>query len=393
MTRPSFTTRVAFASTPLAASPSWDDISADAREIHITRGRSHELDQIASGVAIVVLDDTNGDYTPDNAGGAYYPNVTLNKRVNIRATYGGSTYDRYTGYSDELPPSWLQAPNKGPVTSLKCTDLFECLQLFPLTGESYSAELSGTRIGNVLDALSFPAGARSLDAGQSTMQASGTIGDTDALSHIQNVVNSEVGLFLIRGDGYVVFEDRHHRLKGTHISSAATFGGAGGKKYQGIEIVYDKSFLYNDISVTREGGTEQTASDATSITAFLKRKLSKTGLLNTSDADALAYAQYLCAKYKNPVPRVKSITIYPDSDPANLWPTVLSLDISDRITIVNSQKGINKDFYIEGISEDYNFVSGVNTVRYELSDADVYNYWVLDDAALSLLDTTTRLTF
>lgn len=393
MTRPTFTTRVAFGSTPLAESPSWDDISADVREIHIKRGRSHELDKVACGIADVVLDDTSGNYTPDNAAGAYYPNVTLNKRVNIRATYGGSTYDRYTGYSDEWPPSWLQKPNKAPVTSLRCTDLLECLQLFPLAGASYSEELSGTRIGNILDTLSFPAGTRSLDTGQSLIKASGTIGDIDASSHIMSVIEAETGLFLIRGDGYVVFEDRHHRLKGTHLTPQGVFGGVGGNKYQDIEIIYDKSFLYNYISITRDGGTEQIASDSTSIAAYLKRKLSKTGLLNTTDTEALAYAQYLCNRYKDPKPRVRSITIQPESDPGNLWPLALDLDISDRITVVNSAKSIDQDFFIEGITEDYNFTSGTYTVKYDLSDVDVYTYWVLGDSVYGVLGSTTRLSF
>lgn len=393
MTRPTFTVRVAFGSAPLASSPSWDDITSDVREIHIRRGRSHELDQIACGTAKIVLNDANGDYTPDDSGGSYYPNVVVVKRVNIRATYGGSTYDRYTGYSDDWLPSYLQKPNYGPISVLSCMDLFENLQLFPLDGGSYSQELSGTRIGNILDSFSFPAGTRVLDTGQSQMQATGTIDAVDALSHALKVAESEVGLFIIRGDGYALFEDRHHRFKGAHISSQGTFGGGGGNKYQDIDIVYDKTFLYNYASITRTGGTEQTAQDATSITNFLKRKLSKSGLLNISDAEMLSYAQYLVQRYKDQKPRVRSITIQPESDPTNLWPLVMTLDISDRITIVNSARGINQDFFIEGIQEDYNFMTGIYTVKYELSDADTVQYWVLGEAGFSELDETTRLAF
>ena len=69
MSEPTFTVRIAFASDPLDASPSWTTVSG-VRRISISRGRNHELDRMEAGRATVVLDNRSGDFWPDNSGGA-----------------------------------------------------------------------------------------------------------------------------------------------------------------------------------------------------------------------------------------------------------------------------------------------------------------------------------
>jgi hypothetical protein len=393
MAKPTIIVRIAFSSDPFDATPSWSDVSSDVLEIHTRRGRQHELGRIEAGTATIVLENSSGDYWPYNAGGSYYPNVLPGKRVNIRATYGVTTYDLYTGFVEAWQPSWLSREGGNvPIITIKCADLTKNLSRLLLNSAGFAQELSGTRVGNVLDALGWPAGARDIDAGQSNMIATGALENENAQDHLFTVQESELGIVFIAGDGDVQFQDRHARLKAPYTTSQATFGDdAGEQKYRDIEPSYDDQYIYNDVRVTREGGTEQTASDATSQTSYGKRSLSKTGLLITVDTEAKDQADFLLSRYKDATLRSRTLTVFPDRDPANLYPKILDYDLSTRITVRLNQASIDHEYHIEHISHDFIARQGSWKTEYQLSDADMQAYWLIGVAGYSEIGETTRV--
>ena len=101
------TVRAAFGSDPMDAAPAWTDISHDMMSLYTKRGRQHELDRMEAGEASIVLRNFHGNYWNDNGSGLYYPNILPGKRINIRATYGITTYDLFTGFAEAWQPSWL----------------------------------------------------------------------------------------------------------------------------------------------------------------------------------------------------------------------------------------------------------------------------------------------
>ena len=133
MAWPTLVLRIAFASAPMATSPSWDAVTSSLRSIHIKRGRQHELDQISAGTAQLELDNRAGNYWPNNAGGDYSPNVLPGKRIQLYAVYGGVTYYLYTGFIEDWNPEWLVA-NAGlfPIVRPVCSDLCNNLANFDL---------------------------------------------------------------------------------------------------------------------------------------------------------------------------------------------------------------------------------------------------------------------
>lgn len=213
----------------------------------------------------------------------------------------------------------------------------------------YPSERSDVRIGRVLDAIGWPTASRDLDTGQVTVQAT-TLDDTNALEHLLAVADTEAGLVFIRGDGNVVFQCRHARFD-DFSTPAATFGDdAGEMKYIGLGTEYGSSRIYNDIALTRTGGTEQRAGDPDSQATYGGiRTLSKSGLLHTDDTQVLELAQALRAAYRQPMLRVTNIEINPEIDPANLWPKVLDYDISKRITLRLNNASLDHEFHVEGI--------------------------------------------
>lgn len=390
--------RIAFASNPFDTTPTWVDVSSSIMSFTIRRGRQYELNRMEAGTAQVQLLNLSGDFWPNNTGGTYYPNVLPWKRINIRATYNSITYDLYTGYIESWNPDFISKPIKGPVMNLTCSDLVKNLSKFLLNDETgYSQELSGTRINNVLNDLGWPSGDRTIDTGQSYVQATGELENVNAMNHLFTVQDTELGMLFIGTDGKVIYQDRHKRLISPFITSQATFGDdlVGGElPYAGIMPALEETQVYNDIRVKRLDGTEQAAGDATSQGLYGKRGLQRPSLLMTTDAEALAQAQYLLIRYKNPAMRVKQITIIPSLDSDNLFPKALGYDISTRITICLSEASIDKEYHIEGIEHLWKSTSpDLLTTKWMLTDADVETYWVLGQSGYSELGETTWLAF
>lgn len=382
MATPTLLVRIAHDSAPFAAVPSWTDYPTALMLFSIRRGRQHELDRMEAGTSTIVLLNTSG---------LLWPNVTATikpcQRINIRATYNAITYDLYTGFIESWQPDFILRPIKGAVMVLTCTDLIGAFASLNLNSAGYAEELSGTRVHNVINDLAW-LGAHDLDAGQSSVIATGALVNENAMSHLGDVQLAEQGIVFVQGDGDVEFQDRHARLKAPYLVSNGIFGDdAGELGYHAIEFAYDNTYIYNDVRMTREGGAEQTASDATSQLAYGKRTLSRTGLQLVSNAEALSQAQYLLSQYKDPAMRVRAIIIRPGVSEASLYPLVLGLDISARITVRLNQAVIDEDYHIEGISHDFDASTQMWETKWELSPASTEIYWVWDSAKW---DTTTK---
>ncbi len=367
--------RIGFGAATPFGTTSWTDVSSDVQEIHIRRGRQHELDRMEAGVANIILENSSGNYYPDNSGGDFSPNVKLMKRVDISMADGTATHLLYTGYVESYTPSWRSEAGKAPIMTIECVDILKPLARLLLNDATgYSAEASGTRVSNVLQDLSFPAASRKLDVGVYTLQASGSLGNENSLNHLQKVQESELGLFYQLTGGSVQFEDRSHRSVSPHDTVQVTFGdGAGEEKYVDIELVMDDSLLYNEIRATRIGGDEKTASNSGSQETFGKRVLSRTGLLLNSDTAVADYTTLLVARFGTiEASRAKSITINPDRDAASLYPKILKREISDRIGVKLNQAGLDDEYFIEGTEYDWNIFDDQLRARFMLSDASRY---------------------
>ena len=393
MALPTIQVRVAFTSDPFDAAPSWTDITHDVQNIYIKRGRQTELNRMEAGTARIRLKNFQGNYWPKNTSGPYTPNVLPGKKVNIRAVYGVTTYDLYTGFAEGWPPKWLsKMGGQGSLVTINCADLIKNLSNYDLNTAGYAQEASGTRVGNVLDDAGWPAGLRDLDAGNTTIIASGAIANVKAMAHLFVVQDSELGIIYLAGDGDVQFESRQHRLASPHTISQATFGDDLGENfYHGLEPEYDDEFIFNDIRITRSGGTQQTAGDAASVTTYGKRTHSKTGLLMTTDAEALDQADYKLKQYKDAALRARKLTILGERDPDNLWPKLCGYDISTRITLRLNQADIDEDYFIEGIRHTIDIQNHKWVVSWQLSNASEQMYWLMGTAGFSEMGETTWL--
>ena len=285
------------------------------------------------------------------------------------------TFDLYTGFVKSYTPVWLAEEGLlHPCMQVECADLIRSLSRAKINdGTGYSSETSGVRVGNVLDDAGWNAAERALDTGKVTLAATGAIANVAAMEHLFSVQDSELGLFWIRGDGYAVFQQRGARAVAPYDASQATFGDSN-YPIHSPAFSDDDDRLFNEIRLTREGGTEQVLSDSDSIDDYGLSTLAKTGLLFTSDAIAYLYCTYYLARYKDSALRIKSLTLMPQ-DPnyeAELWQIALGYELSTRITVIRDEADIDAEYFLEGVEHDYDYRRGVWTTKWQLSDASNY---------------------
>lgn len=106
--------------------PSWTDISPRAigpsgnAVIAAKRGRSYELTQPETGELNIMLNNSDGAFTPGNSASPY-PGVAVELAARVAAWWGGSYYSVGMGYTERVPQEWPQLPQYG-FTPLAATD-------------------------------------------------------------------------------------------------------------------------------------------------------------------------------------------------------------------------------------------------------------------------------
>lgn len=239
-------------------------------------------------------------------------------------------------------------------------------------GTAYAGDTTGARVGRYLDMTGWPTADRNIDAGNSTVQAAAALGQA-ALAALQQVEETEAGKLFVTADNKVRFMGRRSVYTNTRSStSQATFSDAGPLDYESITFGYDDAEIRNDVRVTRQGGLEQQATDATSQGRYYARTYSPSQApLYQTDPESADLAGWLLARFKDPLVRIDSITIAPYGNDA-YWPLILTLGVGDRITIVRTPPGggsaISIDALIEGVAHDFDRERWTTT--YQLSQAE-----------------------
>ena len=392
---PSIRVDMDFTNNPTSATRSWTGITQYCKDFTVERGRENELSPSTPGRLEILLDNLDRRFDPSYTSGPYYPNVLPTRRIRVRAKWGTSIFNLFSGYVDDWPLEW---PDGGlnAIVRVTATDAFKVLNLHDLDGESYAAQLSSARVVAVLNDAGFlVAGDEyAVETGQSTMVASGTLSTgSGGLAHLQDVVTSENGVFFVNGGGVIVFQDRHYRIK-NKSEAVATLGDAAGEvPYVNPVVPYGDQYLWNRAIVTPSGGTAEISADTGSTAAYYTRTLTRSSLVE-SQAEALSNAQYLVSRYATPSVRVDAVDVIGASGTAH-WASILGWEIGDRLVFTRRPPGggtITLDQHAEQIGHRVTISRDWKTTL-RMSPADSQAYWVLGDAANSLLGDTTRLMY
>jgi hypothetical protein len=137
------TIEVGFASNPQVsmASTVWTEITSFVRGFQTKRGRSSELDTFQAGTCTMTLSNRDRRFDPNYTTGPYFGNLLPMRRVRIRATYSGTTYNMWSGFVDDWPQEY-DVGNRDASVTVGCTDGFGVLARLRLPDSVYTIEVA-----------------------------------------------------------------------------------------------------------------------------------------------------------------------------------------------------------------------------------------------------------
>jgi hypothetical protein len=220
-------------SVPIGPDEIWSDVTEWAKSWSIRRGASQGNQpqlRFEPGTATIVLNDPDRRFDPDNLAGPYVSSgiseVTSMRRVRISAIWNGVAYPIFQGYSDDWVPdfqgdSWTYVT----LTATDASKIFAAYDRQP-AGPLGAGETSGARIGRILGSVGWPTEDREIGTGVETLQATALQGN--ALTELQLVQDTELGMFYVDAAGKAVFRARNWVLTAAEATTAqATFGDGG----------------------------------------------------------------------------------------------------------------------------------------------------------------------
>jgi len=331
------------------------DVSDQINYIQTARGRNPLVDQFQTGTLTLRIVDQNGDFNPSNPASPYYTYLTPMKKVQITATYNGVTYPIFAGFITSYLNTQPKDATEVAYTTIQAVDAFRLAynaQISTVAGTS-AGQLSGARINNILDQISWPATMRDIDAGLTTLQADPGTART-SLDAMQTVTDSEYGALYVSADGNFVFQDRNVTA-GSIGGTVTTFNDNGtGISYANAIWKLDDTLVFNSAQISRAGGTPQTAINQASIDKYFIHSYNLQNLLMQTDAEALDYAQAYVASRAETSIRCDGIELdlySPNYDTGIV--AALSLDFFDPIRVVTTQPGgstLDKTLQIFGVA-------------------------------------------
>jgi hypothetical protein len=317
------------------------DVSDQINYIQTSRGRNALVDQFQNGQLTLRIVDQNGNFNPSNPSGPYFELLTPMKKVQITATYAGTTYSLFSGFITSYVNTQPKDATEVAYTTIQAVDafrLFQNAQISTVTGAS-AGNLSGTRINQILDEIDWPSSMRDVDAGLTTLQADPGTART-SLSAMETVAQSEYGSVYVNTDGSLVFQDRAVTA-GSIGGTVTTFNDDGtGISYANAIWKLDDNLIFNSAQVSRAGGSPQSAINQPSIDKYFIHSYNLQDLLMQTDAVALDYAQAYVASRAETQVRCDGIELdlYTSNYNAGII-AALELDFFDPIRIVTTQPG------------------------------------------------------
>jgi hypothetical protein len=366
---------------PLYSGETGTLVTSDVRQVSVRRGRSRWLDQAQSGTMSVTLDNRARAYDP-TSGATYSSAITPAKRT---IAYTGSTII-FDGNIDDWDLSYTL--DGDAVASFVASDVLSRLGRTKLAAHTATSQLSGARVDAVLDRaeVDFPVSQRAIDAGVETLQADTVSEGTGVLQYLQTVTQTESGRLFVSADGLLTFQNRRSTID-TGSAVSLTDDGSG-VPFDQIEIIVGSDLLYNRVTVTREGGTAQTGSNTESQDLYEIRALDISGLLFTSDDDALELAGYLANRFGDPALRFGRVQVNLAACSTVQADAVLGLDLGSAVEVKFTPTGGGPQIDRYGVVEKVEHSIAVDGHRVALSLSEMTtNLFVLDDAASGRLDT------
>lgn len=331
------------------------DVSNVVDSVTTRRGRNATADEFQTGSLSLRIVDQSGAFNPQNVSSPYYGYLTPMRKVSISATWQGVTYPIFAGFITSYTTTTPRNADEVVYTTINAVDasrLAQNAQISTVTGAT-AGDLSGTRINQILNTISWPSSARDVDAGLTTLQNDPGTPRT-ALAALQTATNSEYGAIYVDASGSWVFQDRTVTV--SSIGGTPTVFNDNGTDIGYANAVWrlDDTLVFNQANITRTGGSVQSATNAASIAKYFAHTYNQQDLLMQTDAVALDYARAYVASRAETSVRCDAIELdLYTADYNNGITAALDLDFFDPITVTTNQPGtstLTKTLQVFGVA-------------------------------------------
>lgn len=336
------------------------DVSSKVLSANLRGGYNLLQDQFEVGTGTFRIVDPNGDFNPQNTASPYYGKLLPLRKIRMTATYNGTVYYLFSGYITSWLYTYPKDQNIGyvDITSEDGFRIMNMANISTVTGAT-AGETTGSRIGKILDTISWPNSMRQIDTGNSLVQADPAT-QRQALNALKNVEASEQGAFYVDGAGNARFIGRQNLEKKagvapTVFSNTPTVSGIG---YWQLVLANDDKLIINGANIQAIGGTTQSYTDATSVATYFPHTFNMNNLVVINDAEANNIARAYVATRKDTTLRIDAITLdftTPNYD-AGITAGLVA-DYFDQWRIVNDAQGngsvvTDKTLQIVGFAHD-----------------------------------------
>jgi len=262
-------------------------------------------------------------------------------------------------------------------------------------GVGYAGELVGTRVARLLQ--QYWGGPSKVDAGHRALAADYSYNTRFMLDVLQEIQETERGLVYTTAAGMVRFEDSVARYVFSP-NPLWVFGenppGASPAEYPYSDIaeVLDPTYTFTQANLTRPGNQSfgPLPNPLPTNPPYGQRVLTQEVQV-TTDFDLTQAGVFYLKRYGTPVVRVETLVLNAAANPA-LWPVVLSLEISQQITVKRrTTAGLTTtaNYYIEQINHAIDIDRGEWSVTLQCSPVFNTGAWILGDSTYGVLGTTT----
>ena len=348
-------------------------------QVTTTRGRSRETDQYQAGVMSFQLRNEDFKFDPRSGGST---KLSLRLIVNAYVAMETTEFQFFNGYVDDINVTY-DMPDIS-VINVTCIDAFSVLSNAMLRNYTPTAAwTTGRAVGDVLDRVGYTS-KRSIAAGISTIQST-TQTSISALDFCRLMARTENGYFFVDRTGVVTFANRY-KGQGQYPSvlftddQTPTFTFYVG--YTQLTQNSQATLLYNEVTGTRTGGTQQVATDSTSQATYFIRSLDIGQVENQTDAQVAEVCKYVIGKYANPETRLDNVAAELNGLSVDEFSRLMSLDILDHVEIQrfasSGSAGIDILSMVDGIACSFDASSLSFKVVFNFSSLDTQHYITLD---------------
>ena len=363
------------------------DVTSKVMGYSISRGKSRQLDRYPAGQVTVNLNNTDRTFDPLYSGSPYAGQIIPRRPVRITSN---DIVQAVTSIDD-----WdLAYETVGlSVATAKASDRLTQLANQTISQLTQTEQATGARINSVLNdpEVNWPVAERTIDEGQTILQADTVAANTNALTYLQKVTEAEPGSFFVAKNGYARFRDRYSSASNGQV--AFTDDGTG-IPYTNLRVVYGTELLSNEVVVERLSGGTATASNANSQEQYGIFNLTLQDQLMNSDQNAQFLSEYLLAKYQNPEYRFEALEVELDTLTEEQQDDILGLELGDVVQVIFTPSGIGDPITrsVEVIRIAQRVSPTQHIVEFGFGALEV-NFWRLSDPIFGKLSAGNSLAY